>query len=280
MLIFSSLIFFSILLKLGLGRILISSTQLISSLRVVSMQEFLGIVFTTIFVTFIGMDFHQFLVSSKNSRESVKGSLFGGGILLILSLLLLTVVQGSLASGLVGQIKDAKQVVPAILFNFGKSKSYLLGLFFSLPIICVAVGSGSGVTKVVARAISEIGFKLRRGVDNRVVTIILAFTIALTGKSIIDLIVSFYAIYVGSVLIPFLIYVLADQLLIKITPINIQNSMIGGTFFSLLVFAGRFLPFLKDKIDSPQILIAGILGSSLCFSLSNFLHLHRIWRRK
>ncbi|MBI5358190.1 hypothetical protein HZB69_01000 [Candidatus Amesbacteria bacterium] len=206
MLMFSSLTLLIILFRIGVHWIPISIKSLFDSVPFFTFSDFIGIFLTTILVTFIGMDFHQFLVKAKDKENVVSGAIFGGGILIVLSILLLSVVSGSINTGLVANMSDAKQTVPSILLNFGNASIPFLGVLFSLPLVFVSIGSGSGVTRVVARTISDLDISNKIKVNKHFLTVAVAFLISLSGKSIINLIVSFYAIYVASVFIPFLLF--------------------------------------------------------------------------
>lgn len=264
MLVFSSITLLLTLFYVGLQWVPISTSDFINKIPSLSWDHLIGTIATTVLVTFIGMDFHQFLVQAKSPKESIKGALLGGVILLILSLLLLAIITGAISSSLVGDVADAKQVVPSILMNFGSQISPFMGIIFLLPVILVSIGSGSGVTRVVARTITDLGIAKQVKVDNRLITVILAMLIAMTGKSIISLIVSFYAIYVASVFVPFILFVLADTRKISVTPLAIKSAIFGGIIGSLLIFINRFIPGspLGDN-QATNIMTIGILTSIL-----------------
>lgn len=264
MLIISSITLFAILFYVGFQWVPLSTIELIREIPTLSWNHLVGTIITTILVTFIGMDFHQFLVQAKSPKESIKGAILGGVILLILALLLLAIITGAISTNLVGDVTDAKQVVPSILMNFGSQITPLLGIGFLLPVILVSVGSGGGVTRVVARTVNDLGITKKMRIDNRLLTVVVAMIIALTGRSIISLIVSFYAIYVASVFIPFILYVLADTGRISVTSLAIKASIVGGIIGSVFIFINRFIPDspLADE-QATYIMVVGML-SAVC----------------
>lgn len=276
MLIFSSLVLLIILLNLGPRWFTFGLFDLWQSLPKISIYNIVGVVLSTILVTFIGMDFHQFLVSAKKPKDAILGSLFGSIILLFLSFLILALITGSIKSNLVLNITDPKQTLPVILLNFGKRISPILGIVFCIPIILVSIGSGSAVTKIVTVNIKQLNF-LKKLSNNRasLITIAIALIIASTGSSIIELIVSFYAIYVASVIIPFVLYIIQEISKGRgvIPTYCVKNSLILGTVVSFSIFSFQFFKYAPISNNlSTYIMIGGIIGSLIGISTSILVH--------
>ena len=273
MLMFSSITLLMVLFYIGIGWLPASINGLFNSIGLITPNDLVGIITTTILVTFIGMDFHQFIVKAKDADNAIKGAALGGVVLLALSALLLAVVNGSVKTGLIGSITDAKQTVPSILLNYGNIMTPFLGIIFSLPLVFVAAGSGSGVTRIVAKTIADLGFLKKTKVDNRLLTVLMAFSVSLTGSSIINLIVAFYAIYVASVFIPFILFLLDRSRSLYLPKSAIRNSIIGGLIGSLFVFINRFIPgsFLADN-QASYIMLAGFSFSIMVYILSAKVH--------
>lgn len=273
MLMFSSVTLLMVLFYVGINWVPESITGLFNSAGSITLNDLVGVIATTILVTFIGMDFHQFLVKAKDADNAIKGAALGGVALLALSVLLLSVVNGSIKTGLIGSIADAKQTVPSILLNYGNKTAPFLGIIFSLPLVFVAAGSGSGVTRIVAKTISDLGFSKQIKTDNRLLTVLMAFSVSLTGSSIINLIVAFYAIYVASVFIPFMLFLLNRSQSLHFPKSAIRNSIIGGLIGSFLVFINRFIPgsFLADN-QASYIMLAGFSFSSIAYIVSSKFH--------
>lgn len=267
MLFLSSGALLAILFKVGFEWLPISLYDLLSQIDKITATDFLGIVLPTVLVTFIGMDFHQFIVRSENRANAIGGSVFGSLILFGLAIALLGVVWGGIQGDMLGNISDPKQTIPALLLNFGNSYLHGLGVLFALPLVLVSIGSGSGVTRIVGSTISDLDNHRKIKIDPQLVTVILAFFIALTGSSIISLIVSFYAIYVGSVLIPFLLYLLSFSGVFKISKEVVVKSLRLGFIGSVLAFVFRFIPgAIPQESYSTFILFAGC-GASIFIAI-------------
>lgn len=269
MLMFSSVTLLFVLFYIGVRWIPESINSLFNSIKFITLNDLVGVIATTILVTFIGMDFHQFLVKAKDVDNAVKGATLGSVILLVLSILLLSVVNGSIKTGLIGSIADAKQTVPSILFNYGNMTAPFLGIVFLFSLVFVAAGSGSGVARMVAKTISDLDFLKKIKMDNRLLTVLIAFLVSLTGSSIINLIVAFYAIYVASVFIPFMLFLLDRSRSLHFPKSAVRNSIVGGLTGSMFVFLNRFIPgsFLANN-QATYIMIVGFLCSAAMFIIS------------
>ncbi len=260
MLMFSSVTLFIIFLRNGISFAIPSMGMFFDSLQTVTWRDFFGVILSTILVTFIGMDFHQFIVRSKNTKQAVYGTIFGGGILLVLTFVLLSIITGAMSSHLIGVITDPKQVVPSILQVFGNNLFPGLGLIFSLPIIFVSIGSGSGVTRVLSRTISDVGLINNKKLDIKLITVVIGFLIALTGESIITLIVAFYAMYVASVFVPFVLYLIERSQKYNYQKKSILFSLWTGFLTAIAIFL-----FRRNEVDF--ILLYGFITSFLAFVL-------------
>lgn len=262
MLVFSSLTLLLILFHVGWRYFPLSIWNFIQNLKKISFTQFVGVVATTILVTFIGMDFHQFIVRAQNKAKAKKGIFLGSVILAIFAFLLLALVMGSIDRGLV-ETSDPLQVIPLILVNVGRKYFSALGILLALPIVFVSVGSGSGVSKIITATFKDLGFVSQKSKRCTYVVVLVSYLIALTGKSIISLIVSFYAIYVASVFIPFLFYLVEQKIDRRfISPATMRNSILLGATSSIAIFLQRFIPsspFSQDQ--STYIMISGFIGS-------------------
>lgn len=278
MLMFTSGLLLLVLANVGLKWIPYSIGDFVSSLKNISVFEIVGILSTTVLITFLGMDFQQFIVRAKNEKESRYGSFIGGVILVILSFLLLSLINASIASNLAVGLSDPKQAVPMILFNFGKQFLPFAGFIFAIPITLVSIGSGSGVSRVVKRTIEDLNIlplKYKNKVDFGLITVLIALIIAFTGDSIINLIVAFYAIYVGSIFVPFLLYLLDQNWKkLKIDSNYVRNSIFIGFVGSFIAFIQRFIPGSEQIIEnhSTYIVLLGLAGSVIGFLIAGIIH--------
>lgn len=273
MLIGSTIILIYILYKNGLHWISLSLSDFLSNKTSIAPMDISGIVIPTVLITFLGMDFHQFIVKAKTKRDAIIGAFGGGVILLFLSILILGIVYSSIKLGLVGNITDAKQTLPMILYAFGGKYSKFIGVLMFLPLIVVSVGSGSGVNKIVASTIKDLAIlpsHLNKSALLVTISVIFSFLVALTGNAIVKLVVSFYAIYIGAMFIPFVFYLLSKRFNnIQTSSNTFMNSLIIGTISSLLTLVLGFLnisPFSENP--SSYIALFGFLGTFSVLTIS------------
>jgi SSS family solute:Na+ symporter len=268
-LVFSSLLIALSLFKYGMGQILWSPANFLSSLPSIPLEKLLGVSVTTILITFIGMDFHQFIVESANSNTAKKGA-FGGFVFLAL----LTFVLGTSIMGYINYVQyeagsalAAAQIVPRMLMDTGSS---LVGdwsqLLFLLPIIFVSAGSGSAVTKVIMRASHDLLPKTEGMKSLNFYVVLCAVVLTMLSQSVVGLVVSFYATYVGAVFIPFIVVLLEERGLIKVKDNIFLNAIILGFILSLFTILTNKLGFVKSSEISIYMLIAGFAGSIAVFA--------------
>jgi solute:Na+ symporter, SSS family len=252
--------------SLGLSWINVSYAAFVSSLPSVNLLDFSGVLLPTILVTFIGMDFHQFIVRSKSVKDAVLGNILGGVVLLIISFLLLNVVYASIQSGFVQNIQEPTQVIPAILSTFGQRVHPLLGKLLPLVIVFVAVGSGSGLQRIIIDTLKTFWTVKKNSRDIYYAAAISLFCIflALTGNSIIKLIVDFYSIYVGSVFLPFVFLLIQSKYpKIAISPKLMIATLYFGFAATTITFFMKFMPISYIKSNSSALIIAAGFGATL-----------------
>ena len=235
-----------------------------STFPTISGGTLLGVMVTTVLITIFGMDFHQFVVSGKKISQTIKGEIVAFAALLLLSFLPVGIVQ--LGQGYTeGSITDPKQALPFILKLQGDKLFSGLGYVLIIALVCGVLGSGIGVTKVINRTLKGFKFIDREFKSSRIILlagILIDGVLALFGKSIISLIVSFYAIYVASILIPFAIYLLEERGWIKVGKGQVYFSLLFGGIFSLSTFILSHFLLQSFKINVELMtLIVGLLGS-------------------
>lgn len=259
----SSFILLLVLFEVGIGWFPKSVVAFTTAWKNITPSDMFGTIAATVIVTFLGMDFHQFVVKSLDKKNSWQGCLFGSVILLILSFLLLSIVNGAIDSRLISGLQDPKQVVPVILANFGKKNLPFLSVFFSLPLVLVSIGSGSAVAKIVSKTFDDLNIfpKISKAfLNTKLITVIIALLVSLSGSSIIGLIVSFYAVYASSIIIPFIAYVVQENNNRFVLPhAYMINSIALGTISSVVILLLPFSIFPFDR--STSIILFGIIGS-------------------
>ena len=173
----------------------------------------LGISITTFLLTLIGMDFQQVLVSGRTNSSAVRGSLLAGLALIPIAFLPTAVVLGALEKSVifVGTI-NGKDAIPLVLSALGNKILPGGGLILVIGLVLVAINSGSGLNRALIRSFQAAPFMPTTLKQSTVVAswinATLAFGLALTGLTIVSLMVSFYAIYVAGVFVPFVAYLL------------------------------------------------------------------------
>jgi len=268
MLLLSSALLISVLFSKGLHWVPTATYDFFSNLQNVNFDDVFGIIVTTVLVTFIGMDFHQFIVAGRNYKDSIKGSIFGGLVTALLALLILALVEACLTDGVLKNVANPAQVIPLILFGFGNKFNFAVGLLLALPILLVAIGSGSCVVRIVGKTLTDFSFTKNIANQPKVanfIVVIIAAILAITGNSIIDIIVSFYAVYVSSVFIPFVAF-LIDSKWEKIifSALEIKMSILIPAIFSIIILILDGVTNLDFKFStSTIILVAGFSSSFL-----------------
>ncbi len=275
LLISSIVVLFSLLMYSNVSALVTTPIVFITSLPSLPFDKLFGILLTTIFITFIGMDFHQFIVKAADPKTARHGAV--GGFLILTAL---TSILGSSILGFQASEQptpesplSSAQVVPRMLMSTGTN---LLGewsaLVFLVPIILVSAGSGSAVTKVVIKAAEEIQPAVRNVKAFNLIVIGACVLLTLLSQSIVGLVVSFYATYVGTVLAAFIAVRLEEKRLISISNQAFYLALLVGFGFSLIVFLISKLSFIIITDASLHMLIAGFLGATAIFvksALSN-----------
>jgi len=265
MLVISSLSLISILIMFGIDWIPKTMILLFKAQREFTLSDFLGILTPTVLVTFIGMDFHQFIVKARTSADAVKGIIAAGVGLVIISLILLSVVVASIQNNLLYDLQNPKQTIPLILHNFGNGFSPFVSLMLSLPIIFVAIGSGSGVNRIINRSITDSRVMpdlLRKKPNVFFLVFFFVLMISYSGDSIVGLIVAFYAIYVGSVFIPFLASLLDARLHLKIKRKSILAAIYASVIGTLSIYLYSYVPksFVSDDKATYMVIVGFVIS--------------------
>lgn len=234
----------------------------------VSFDRIGGIFLTTVLITFIGMDFHQFVVHAQTVEKARKGIVLGFVILFFLTWLLSAALMGFLSSQNLKYSSSAftAQVVPNMLRDAGSMLLGKVGMYlFSIPVVLVSVGSGSIVTRVIVLGCKKLFSDFSRKKYLNEVVVVIASILALLNGSVIDLVVSFYAIYLGAVLIPFIVLLFEVKRRVVIKHYIFLGAIIFGFVCSLLAFISTLFHIVSVHA-SLFTLLAGFLGSLIAFS--------------
>ena len=225
------------------------------------------------------MDFYQFIVRARTVRQARKGILLASIILFLISFLIGGVVLSSLHT-LPKNIASIN-VLPYILYASGNSILGRYGVIFMAPIIFVAIGSLSGILKAISQSIYDFvntKYFLPKYVLNGLILLI-SFLISLTNSSIIQLIVSFYALYIASVSIPFLCYFLQKKKIIKLSPATFFLVLVIGFITSgvvLLIHTFILTKLVLNNISLLMIFIGFISSGIVVIGSEVFRNYHNI----
>ncbi len=262
--IFAALLVISTLaLIVGLGQlggiaIYLKSFELfVPSILFASPLRMLGISITTILLTLIGMDFQQVLVRGQSETSAIRGSLFAGLALIPVAFLPTAVVLGGLQNNIIAaQSINGKDAIPLIISTIGNKIFPGGGLVLVIGLVLVAINSGSGLNRALIRSIQTAPFMpamLKRSTVASWINALLSLGLALSGLTIVGLMVSFYAIYVAGVFVPFIAYLVERRRGLHIPATAIQWAAWAGCGMASLVF------------------VAGLLGQSFHSSLLAYI---------
>jgi len=208
----------------------------------------IGIIIPTILITVLGMDFNQFIVQGKTIKKAMLGTLIAGIILFFISFIPVLIVFTATKNNIVLSNIDGKQIIPYILMSIGTILgSKLLGNILVFSLLTLSIGSGSALTKISVNTFSSFKFipKAFRNKKNvTMLNILVILFLAITGKTIISLIVCFYIIYITGVIVPFTIYISGISKKINISNKNIFLSSILGSASSFFILIGSKINLL------------------------------------
>jgi SSS family solute:Na+ symporter len=166
-----------------------------------------------------------------------------------LALLPSSVVIAAQHAGILPAGIDGKETIPFILLWIGGGHEKPLGIVLMISLLVPALGVGSSVLRVQNKTILDFGIL---PISNRnrllvaVANALLALGVALKGGgSLIGLIVSFYAVYLAAVFVPFVAYLLAQTKRYTFSEVSVRLSLIMGSLSASCVL---ILKFINPKI--------------------------------
>lgn len=238
----------------------------------------LGVALPTIFITLLGMDFHQFIVQAKDPKQAVTGSLIGGLGLTLMTLLPAVITFGAINNKILPPNIDGKQVIPFVFLYEGEKFGFpFIGKLLVASLLTVALASGSALTRILTQTFFDFVFIPSRWKSKRNILIINAliiFFLALTGKTIISLIVCFYAIYLSGVTIPFIVYIVQSNRLFYFPKRAVCSSLILGAASSLIILILSIinaLPAVLNKNLELFMILFGIFSSIIALLINLFI---------
>ncbi len=254
----------------GFSDYLRSPLEFIPSLQRVSPSDLVGISMSTILLVLIDMKCQQFIVQTKDVRQVYLGSVLAAIILMWIALLPSVVVMAAQQTGILPIGIDGKETIPFILSWIGGGTDKPLGIILILSLLVPALGVGSSVLRVQNKTILDFRILPVSNRNRLLVAVgnaLLALAIALKGSgSLIGLIVSFYAVYLAAVFVPFIAYLLAQTGNYIFSGVGVRLSLIMGSLSASSVLILTLINPNVEVLGSVELTILamgigfGILG--------------------
>lgn len=229
----------------GLPDYLRSPLEFIPSVALVNPPDLVGISLSTTLLVLIDMKCQQFIVQTKNIRNVYIGSVLAAILLLWLALLPSVVVIAAQRAGILPVGIDGKEIIPFILLWIGGGTDNPLGVALMISLLVPALGVGSSVLRVQDKTILDFGILPATRINQVLIAVanaLLALAIALKDSgSLVSLIVSFYAVYLSAVLVPFIAYLLAQTERYMFSSTSVRLSLIMGSLSAACVLVLTFI---------------------------------------
>ncbi|MGH8001064.1 MAG: hypothetical protein ACREPR_16965 [Brasilonema sp.] len=218
------------------GDYLRSPIEFALSLQHVSLPTTVGISVSTILLVLIDMKYQQFVVQAKDVQSLYRGCILAAILILLLAFLPSTVVVAAHNAGILPAGIDGKETLPFILAWIGGGTQKPLGIALIVSLLVPALGVGSSILRVQSKTILDFNI-LPTSIWSRVlvttVNTLFGLAIAFKGGEIINLIVYFYAAYVGGVFVPFVAYLVAQAGRYNFSKASVKLSLIVSSFSSI-----------------------------------------------
>lgn len=216
----------------GFGEYARSPLEFIPSLEQIEPTRAIGISLCTILLVLIDMKYQQYIVRAKDLRNLYLGCLLAAFLLFCLALLPSAVVIAAQQAEILPPEITGKEIIPYILAWLGGGIHNSVGILLIVALLVPALGVGSSILRMQTKTILDFGFIPPSMLNRVLVTLFnagLGLAIALKGGSIIDLIVEFYAVYIATVFVPFLAYLLTCKERYTFSEFSVRLSLgIGG----------------------------------------------------
>ncbi|MBW4498704.1 MAG: hypothetical protein KME57_03750 [Scytonema hyalinum WJT4-NPBG1] len=207
-----------------------------NSVQHMSLPSAVGVSLSTILLVLIDMKYQQFLVQAKDVQSLYKGCTLAAIILLLLAFLPSTLVVAAHNAGILPAGIDGKETLPFILSWIGGGSQKPLGIALIVSLLVPALGIGSSILRVQSKTVLDFNI-LPASVWSRVLVTaanaLFGLAVAFKGGEIVNLIVSFYAAYVGAVFVPFVAYLLAQTGRYNFSKGSVKLSLIVSSIASL-----------------------------------------------
>ncbi|MBV9389937.1 MAG: hypothetical protein JOZ78_26225 [Chroococcidiopsidaceae cyanobacterium CP_BM_ER_R8_30] len=211
--------------------------EFISSITLVSPWELAGTSLSTILLVLMDMKGQQFIVQAKDVRSLYQGCLLAAISLLLLALLPSSVVEAALEAGILPSNLDGKETLPFILSWIGGGIDQPLGIVLIISLLVPALGIGSSLLRVQNKTILDFNILPASNLNPPLIAAVnggLSLAVALNaGGSLVELIVSFYAVYIATVSIPFVAYLLAQASIYTFSELSVRLSLVVSSIIAV-----------------------------------------------
>jgi SSS family solute:Na+ symporter len=180
-----------------------------------------------------------------------------------------SVVLGALKANIISDGINGKDAIPLVLSTLGNKMSPGGGIILVIGLVLVAVNSGSGLNRALIRSFQEAPFIPKSYRQSAALASwansLFAFGLALTGLTIVHLMVSFYAIYVAGVFVPFMAYLLERGRGVHFSANAVRWAAWTGSGSAALVFI--VLAPISDTPDTWMILTGMSISAFILWAL-------------
>jgi SSS family solute:Na+ symporter len=244
-----------------------SPIEFAGSVQHISLPSAVGVSLSTILLVLIDMKYQQFLVQAKDLQSLYKGCTLAAIILLLLAFLPSTLVVAAHNAGILPPGIDGKETLPFILSWIGGGSQKPLGIALILSLLVPALGIGSSILRVQTKTVLDFNI-LPASVWSRVLVTaanaLFGLAVAFKGGEIVNLIVSFYAAYVGAVFVPFVTYLLAQTGRYNFSKTSVKLSLIVSSFAVIILL---ILTFIKPELALFGSVELNIMGTGILSGL-------------
>jgi SSS family solute:Na+ symporter len=234
-----------------------------NSVQHMSLPSAVGVSLSTILLVLIDMKYQQFLVQAKDVQSLYKGCALAAIILLLLAFLPSTLVVAAHNAGILPAGIDGKETLPFILSWIGGGSQKPLGIALIVSLLVPALGIGSSILRVQSKTVLDFNI-LPASVWSRVLVTaanaLFGLAVAFKGGEIVNLIVSFYAAYVGAVFVPFVAYLLAQTGRYNFSKGSVKLSLIVSSIASLFLL---ILTLIESEVALFGSIELNIMGTGI-----------------
>jgi SSS family solute:Na+ symporter len=264
-------LFYGLWVLHGLPIYLRSPLEFIPSLKLVSPLTIVGISLSTILLVLIDMKYQQFVVQAKDVRSLYQGCVLAAILLLLLAFLPSSVVIAAQNAGILPIDIDGKETLPFILSYIGGGADKPLGIVLIVSLLVPSLGIGSSILRVQTKTILDFNILRASNFNRLLITVanaVFSLAVALRGGEIVNLIVSFYAVYVSAVFVPFVAYLLAQTERYTFTGASVKLSLIMSSISAASVL---ILTLINPKVAVFGSVELNIMGMGIGFGLLGLL---------